>query len=180
MKEPEWTYRETELLKREYPVKTARQIAEQLGRTERAVYIRAKRLGLKKGHFGTEWTPQMLTMLRVMFPITFNYALASYLGVSKRTMLRKAREMGLEKKPGFIEERKADIAQLIREGQKRSVKTRPSFPKGVHINPEHEFKKGHVESPETKAKRSAALKESWRIRKQRAQFRKDYNINNSI
>lgn len=174
-----WTYKELEKLRREYPVRIAEDIANDLGRGVRAVYFMAYRLGLKKSHRGTVWTPKMLTLLKSLFPITFNKPLAACLGVSMRTLIRKARELGLEKKPGFLEDRKADICQLMREAKQKSTNTAGQFKKGVSSNPAGQFKKGHVESPETKAKRSAALKESWRIRKQRAQFRKDYNINNS-
>ena len=179
MKESKWTYKEIEQLRHEYPVRRAEDIANDLGRNIRSVYKKAYSLGLKKSSNGIVWTPHMITMLKALFAITFDKSLAVCLGVSKRTLIRKARELGLEKKPGFIEERKADIAQLIREANRRSPNHNGQFQKGVHNNPAGEFKPGHKESPETKAKRSAALKESWRIRKQQEQFRRDYNINNA-
>ena len=175
-----WTYKDVEKLRREYPVRPAKDIAKELGRSVRAIYIKVYHLGLIKDHHGTVWTPKMLTMLKALFPITFNKPLAACLGVSSRTLIRKARELGLEKKPGFLEDRKADISQLRREAKQKSTNTAGQFKKGIRYNPAGEFKKGHVESPETKAKRSAAIKESWRIRKQRAQFRRDYNINASL
>ena len=170
---------DVELMKREFPHCTTEEIAKKLGRSVRAVSVMAYRLGLKKDHYGRVWTPQQLMMIRQLFPVTFNNALAKFLGVSKRALIRKARELGLEKVPGFVKDRQADISELIREGQRRSNKPMPSFPKGVHSNPANEFKPGHVESPETKAKRSEAMKRAWKRRKQREEFRRRFNINNS-
>lgn len=180
-KKTSWTPRELEILKRDYPVKTCQEIADSIGRGVRATYIMAYRLGLKKDHYGKGWTPRMILMLRTLYPITFNYALAKYFGMSKTSVIRKARQLGLYKEPGFVENRKMVIGKLISEGHSRSTKPNPgNFKKGVHSNPACEFKKGHVESPETKEKRRAALRAAWARRKQLAQFRSDYNINNQI
>ena len=169
----EWTPRDIDILRREYPIRDAAEVAAMLGRTVRATYVKARKLGLKKGHFGTVWTPKMLKLLTDYFPIMFNKPLAKWIGVSERTMLRKARELDLWKRPGFLEDRKDDIAKLVSEGLKRSKKvTHSRYKKGHHYNPAGEFKKGHVESPETKAKRIASEKVAWKYRKQREELRK--------
>ena len=99
----------------------------------------------------------MLDYLRQHYPTTLNEELAGCLGVSPRTMIRKARELGLEKD-------KAWLASVWEERRKMAtveskMKGFPSgFKKGVHSNPDGEFKKGHVESDETKAKRIASVK----------------------
>ena len=171
-----WTYKELEKLRREYPVRKAEDIAADLGRDIRAVYVKAARLGLKKASYGLVWTPQMLTMLKALFAITFDDSLARCLGVSKRSLIRKARELGLEKEPGFIEKRQNEINRRISESAKRSTKTRTRFKKG-HQNQATQFKPGHVETPEMKAKRIASYKATVSRKKQQAQFRRDYNIN---
>lgn len=178
MKPAAWTCRELETLRREYPFRKAGDIARDLGRPLRAVYVMASRLGLKKDHYGLVWTPQMLTMLKALYDVTFDADLARCIGVSKRSLIRKARELGLEKEPGFVEKRQKEINHRISESAKRSTKTRTRFKPG-HRSPETWFKPGHVETPEVKARRIASYKETVRRRKQREQFRRDYNINNT-
>lgn len=171
-----WTYKELEQLRREYPVRRAEDIAADLGRNIRSVYAKATALGLKKASYGIVWTPQMLTMIRSCFAFTFDDSLARCLGVSKRSLIRKARELGLEKEPDFVRKRRLEINAKISESNKRTTNTRTRFKKGYQ-NPATQFKPGHVESPETKAKRLASYRETIRRRKQQEQFRKDYNIN---
>ena len=171
-----------DILRREYPVRECEEVAAMLGRTVRATFVKAYHLGLKKSHFGITWTPQMLKLLKDFFPIMFNKPLAAWIGVSERSLIRKARELGLEKRPGFLDDRREDIVELAREGLKRAHREgrlKTTFKKGERNNPSGEFKKGHVESPETKARRSAAIKAAWKRRKQQARFRSDYNINNN-
>ena len=167
-----WTYQDLVLLYQEFPVRKTAEVADMLGRSVTAVSVKASQLGLKKKHSGIVWTPRMLKLLKDFFPIMFDKSLAKWIGVSQRTLVRKARELGLEKRPGFLEDRRRDITELAREGLKRTHRTSGRFKKGVRSNPAGEFKPGHVESPETKAKRSAALKASWKYRKQREELRK--------
>lgn len=178
----EWTYREIEVLRKEYPVKTADELAGLLGRSQQAIFVKASKMVLKKGHHGIVWTPQMLKMLKEYFPVTFNRPLARWMGVSMRSLIRKARELGLEKRPGFLDDRREDITDLARTSLKKAYREgrlKSTFKTGERNNPSGEFKPGHVESPEMKAKRSASLKASWERRKKQEKFRKDYNINNN-
>ena len=106
----------------------------------------------------------MLKLLADYFPTMFNKPLARWIGVSERTLIRKARELGLNKADGFLETRRADIQELAADALRRGYRSgriQGGFPKGVHSNPAGEFKKGHVESAETKAKRSASLRRTF-------------------
>ena len=172
MRGREWTYRDLDILKTQFPVMKTRELAVMLGRTYRATNAMAARIGLKKKHHGIVWTPKMLKLLVDYFPIMFDNPLAAWIGVSKRTLIRKARELGLEKEPGFLERRRDDIKELARQGLKRRGNVSSRFKKGVRSNPAGEFKKGHKESPEVKAKRSESLKLRWKYKKQREELRK--------
>ena len=118
------------------------------------------------------WTYQDLVLLYQEFPVRKTAEVADMLGRSVTAVSVKASQLVLEKRPGFLEDRRRDITELAREGLKRTHRTSGRFKKGVRSNPAGEFKPGHVESPETKAKRSAALKASWKYRKQREELRK--------
>ena len=151
MKPKEWTWKEIDILTREFPKKTNAELAKMLNRSYSAVIKKAHDLGLKKDHYGIEWTPQMEKILRDFFPIMFNRPLANWLQVSQRTMLRKARELGLEKQEGFLETRRADINKLASEAIKNSPDPKGTrFKKGEHRSPGTEFKKGHQMSEEAR------------------------------
>lgn len=162
-----WTPMEIGILREMFPTKSNAEIAKRLKRSEHAIITFAYRIGLRKMKNPTycEWTPEMLKLLKTYFPTMFNKPLAKWIGVSQRTMIRKARELGLEKQEGFLEKRRKDISQLASEALRRKQNVSSRFKKGVRFYPEGEFKKGHKESQETKEKRSASLKESWRRRK---------------
>lgn len=167
MKSKEWTWKELDILHREFPKRPTPEVAKMLGRSPMATAVKASKEGLKKKELpGIKWTPQMLKLLTDFFPIMFNKPLAKWIGVSQRTMLRKARELGLQKQEGFLEKRKAEIQRMAGDAlRKRGNREGTWFKKGERANPDGEFKPGHKESPETKAKRIASLKESWRRRK---------------
>lgn len=176
----EWTQRDLDILRRDFPVLRGEEVARKIGRSMQSVYTKANKLGIKKARYGKEWTPQMLKMLTDFFPLMFNKPLAVWLGVSESSLHRKARALGLKKRPGFLEDRRKDITDMARTSLKKAYRDgrlTSTFKKGTRNNPSGEFKKGHVESQETKARRSASLKASWQRRKQQDRFRKDYNIN---
>lgn len=160
-----WTYNEEWILRQEYPKKPTAEVAKMLRRSIYAVNVRASHLGLKKRHYGLVWTEQMLKLLRDYYPTMINYSLSRLIGVSQRTMIRKARELGLEKTDDFMEINRKSIRDSISAGLKRHGPQPTHFQKGVRANPEGEFKPGYRESPETKAKRSASLKETWKRKK---------------
>lgn len=157
-----WTCKELDILRREFPKRTNAEMTKLIKRSQQAITQKASTLGLKKERYGTEWTPQMLKLLRDFYPRMFNEALAKWLQVSPRTLIRKARELGIEKEPGFLEKRRADISRKAGEALRRRGDLEGTwFKKGIRHNPDGEFKPGHKESPETKAKRAAAVKAAW-------------------
>lgn len=168
-----WTAMDEQILRNEWNRHTIEEVAAMLGRSYQATAVKASKMGLKKDHYGIVWTPEQLKILRNFFPTMFNRPLAAWIGVSLRTMIRKARELGLEKKPGFLDERRSDIQALASDALKKSTNVHSRFKKGVRNNPAGEFKPGHIESPETKAKRSEALKHSWKRRKARLELDKN-------
>ena len=173
MEARKWTHMEEQILRNEWNLRTIEEVSQMLGRSYQATAVKASKMGLKKDHYGIVWTPEQLKLLHEYFPTMFNKPLAKWIGVSLRTMIRKARELGLEKKPGFLNERRRDIQALAFEALKKSTNVHSRFKKGVRSNPAGEFKPGHIESPETKAKRSEALKHSWKRRKARLELDKN-------
>ena len=93
------------------------------------------------------------------------FSLSRLVGVSQRTMIRKARELGLEKADDFMEINRKSISESISAGVRRYGPQPTHFRKGERANPDGEFRPGHRESPEVKAKRSASLKETWKRKK---------------
>lgn len=173
MRGREWTYRDLDILKTHFPVMPTKELAALLGRSFTATSKMASKLGLKKDHYGIVWTPKMVSLLVHFFPIMFTEPLAAWIGVSKRTCIRKARELGLEKERGFLDRRRRDINELISQANKntdKDVSTR--YKKGDHPNPAGEFKKGHVNSPEVRAKITESMKLRWKYKKQREELRK--------
>lgn len=174
MKSRPWTIMDEQILRNEWNRHTIEEVAAMLHRSYQATAVKASKMGLKKDHYGIVWTPDQLKLLRDYFPTMFNKPLAKWIGVSLRTMIRKARELGLEKKPGFLDERRRDIQALASEALKKSTNVHSRFEKGVRNNPAGEFKPGHIESQETKARRSAALKHAWKVRKAKREL--DMNL----
>ena len=172
MRSDVWTCRQLETLRREFPVRETKEVAEMVGRSYQATAVMASKLGLKKRHYGILWTPRMLNLLTDFFPIMFDAPLAKWIGVSKRSLIRKARELGLEKEPGFLEKRCRDIQALASEGLRRSGHVSTRFKKGERANPAGEFKPGHRLTPEQEAKRVESLKYSWVLRKRKEEIRK--------
>lgn len=166
MKQEKWSWKELDILRREFANKPTSEIAKMLGRSKRATATKASLLGLKKKSYGIVWTPQQIKLLKDFFPIMFNKPLAKWIGVSQRTMIRKARELGIEKIEGFLDIRRDEINQLNSEAHKKMGEVGHWFKKGERANPAGEFKKGNIESAESKAKRSESLKRAWAKRKQ--------------
>lgn len=178
-KDKPWTIGEEMRLRREFPYKTNAELARAFGRSQQALCVKASKMGLKKDHYGIVWTQLQLDTLRRFFPTMFNADLTKLLGVSQRTMIRKARELGLEKSPTFREDRKRDINHRASVALKKKYiegACSSHFKKGVHNNPDGEFKPGHVETQETKLKRSEALKWTWQRRKVMERIHKIYGI----
>lgn len=167
----EWTYKDLEILRRDFPVLPCAELARKLGRTLQAVYVKANKLGLKKEHEGILWTPRMLKMLKDFFPVMFNKPLAAWIGVSERSLIRKARSLGLEKRPGFLEDRCREIHEMASEALKRTSKTGGRFKPGQHVSAATEFKPGHQPTEEEKAKRLETMRRNKARKAQREQLR---------
>ena len=108
------------------------------------------------------WSKDMLDYLKQHYATTLNEELAGCLGVSVRTMKRKAKELGLEKDSGWLRGVYDERRRMAMSAWKRKGKP-GAFKKGVRSSPATEFKKGHTESEETKAKRIASLKRWYRM-----------------
>lgn len=171
----EWTQRDLDILRRDFPVLPCREIADKLGRTLQAVYVKANKLGLKKEHEGIQWTPRMLKMLKDFFPVMFNKPLAAWIGVSERSLIRKARSLGLEKRPGFLEDRRQEIHAMAAESLRRTTKTGGRIQPGQHHSRATEFKPGHQATEEEKAKRLETMRRNKARRAQRDEL-KHYGI----
>lgn len=103
------------------------------------------------------WDGNMISLLKRHFPTTMTDELVEILGVSRRTIICKARELGLQKDPEWLSqiwEERRRMAQTIakRKGNPGCWK------KGTHGNPAGEFKPGHREDEETKAKRASSVR----------------------
>lgn len=108
------------------------------------------------------WSRDMLDYLRQHYATTLNEELAGCLGVSVRTMIRKARELGLKKDPEWLAAVWEERRQLAHIASKR-MGNPGSFKKGFRNNPDGEFKKGHKESEEMRARRIEKLKKWYRM-----------------
>ena len=111
--------------------------------------------GLSKRIF---WSKQMCDDLKRLFPTTKNEDLAQYLGVSVSTMIRKARKLGIEKDKDWMHGIVMHHLKMAKFESDRLGKP-GRFPKGVHSNPDGEFKKGRIETPEQREKRVAGMLE---------------------
>lgn len=122
---------------------------ERNGITVREDGIKFIRNGLSRKIY---WDGNMISILKRHFPTTMTDELVEILGVSRRTIIRKARELGLQKDPEWLlqiwEERRMMAWNAVkRKGNQGCWK------KGVRYNPDGEFKPGHMEDDETKARR---------------------------
>ena len=107
------------------------------------------------------WNKKMIDDLRRLYATTKNDDLADIIGVSPRTLIRKARELGLEKDKAWQHGNTMRNLKMANFTNKvKGVKS--PFRKGEHYCPENEFKPGHKESEESKAKRIAGLKEYYK------------------
>lgn len=110
------------------------------------------------------WSPQMIHELRTMYPTTLNDELAGLLGVSVRTMIRKARELGIEKDQRWLSE-VWEERRLMAHAASKCLGYPGGFQKGVHANPDGEFKPGHRCTEEQEQRRRESLRKTLKKRK---------------
>ena len=108
------------------------------------------------------WTPEMEDKVRREFPHRISIDICKEMGVSLRSIIRKARELGIDKEPGFLETNRKEIQSRATKGLKATSKKGGRFKKGEHAGLEYEFKPGHKESEETKARRVAKMSKTRR------------------
>lgn len=170
-----WSFQDEYTLRCEYGRMDTAQLAKRLGRSVQALRVKANKMGLAFKHNPQkiQWTETMEKRLREYFPTMFNDTVAVLLGVSVRTVIRKARELGIEKVPDFHARKREQISARASAGLK-AVECTTRFKKGTQIGQKYQFKPGHVESPESKAKRSESLKRNWAQRKEAERIRRIY------
>ena len=123
------TPEQTEYFKAHFYELPVRQLCAEMGFSTPTYYRLAATLGLAvnvkiKGNKCLRWTPEMESKLIAEFPHRFNDELARELGISHSSLHRKARELKLEKTPGFLEARRADITEKVREKTQKAARTR--------------------------------------------------------
>lgn len=97
-----WTDAEDEAIRNLYGSITASQIAEQIGRTENAVWLRAKALGLDKHPAPIPWSEAELATLSRCYTTEPPAALAKRLGRSTSSVYQQARVLGLVSRKTLI------------------------------------------------------------------------------
>ena len=90
-----WTEKEDKKLEKLYRSKTAKEIAEILGRTLYSVHSRAAILGLNKKH--PVWTQEMDIKLILFYPDTTTRIIAEGLGKTIKAVIHRAKKLGLSK-----------------------------------------------------------------------------------
>lgn len=113
-----WTIQEENRLRELYrTTKTAQQIANELGRPLRAVYVKAHKLGLpkKKDPNIIELDIEQIIWLKSNYPYIRTELCALRLGISPRSVTRFARKFKLVKTPSFMKDCQRYTAQKAKE-----------------------------------------------------------------
>ena len=91
-----WTDEELQLLKKLFPVKNTKKIAEMLGRTVGSVISKAQMVGLKKVR-ENKWSNEEIKLLNKLFPIKKTKEVAAKLERPIRSINQKAYILGIKK-----------------------------------------------------------------------------------
>ena len=91
-----WTKDEVKLLKELYPDNSARDIANELGRTVTAVRVKAYKLGLCERR--NVWSKKELNLVKRLYPSKTVQEVAEKIGKSVRATRRKILTLGLQKR----------------------------------------------------------------------------------
>lgn len=89
-----WTAKEERYLEFAYSTSELDELAKELGRTKRSIYMKAFELGLTK-----KWTDEDLDYLKEAYSTASIDELAVNLGKSERAIRTKASSLGLRKRP---------------------------------------------------------------------------------
>ena len=95
-----WTKEEIQFLKKFYPTKGGKYVADELGRTLSAVYSQVQKLGQKsvKYHNSGQYSPQEIIFLKKNYPLKGSKYVAEKLGRSPSSIKYKARKLRIERK----------------------------------------------------------------------------------
>lgn len=117
----EWTEERNAELRALYKIKTGPELAAHFGRSVRAVYMQAHKIGLRKPQPNKiELTEERRVWLRCHFPHMSNEICSLISGVSPRTVVRWARRMGLSKTAQFMRECQAHTSKRAQESHRRN------------------------------------------------------------
>lgn len=125
-----WSYQENTLLKTLYPEYTNKELAENFfpGRTESAIFFKAKSLGLKKNNnnasSGENWTSQEISYLVLNYDQKSVEEIAQDLNRSKNSVYSKARRANLTEKMvlRYRKWSKKDLKYLEKNAGEKSTK----------------------------------------------------------
>lgn len=111
-----WSEDKVNTLKQLYATHTSRQIADILGTTWRAVYVKAWHLGLRKEQPSKiRLTAEQKLWMKLNFPHMATEICATHLGISPRSVCRFAQSLGLRKTEQFMKECQAHTARKAKE-----------------------------------------------------------------
>ena len=146
-----WTKDEENRLRELYRTdKSGKQIAAELGRPLRAVYVKANKLGLpkKKDPNTIELNTEQIIWLRSSYPHIRTEICALRLGISPRSVIRLSRKLKLEKTAEFM----ADCQRYTAKKAKESHLANGTYPPKGIVNENlkkgeaFRFKPGHASS----------------------------------
>ena len=95
-----WSNNEIKLLKKLFPTKKKKEIADIMGRTLYSVASKAQMVGLKKVDKG-KWSDEEIKLLKEIYPIKRTKEVAEKLGRPMRSVAHRAYILGLKKKSNY-------------------------------------------------------------------------------
>lgn len=101
----QWTREQEDLLRREFPTKTSRQLQGLFpGKTIKAIGAKAKKMRMKKANPRAVFTQEQIEELKRDYPMTQNRILAERYGCSIHSIQNRAFKMNLKKDTEFMRE----------------------------------------------------------------------------
>lgn len=96
-----WTREEDEMLRKQYPVTSVRELSAKTGRSINSIRIHASRLGVLGKNAKKELDEKTVTWMRLNYPHMSNAVCGLILGVTKKSVAKMAKRLGLEKTKEF-------------------------------------------------------------------------------
>lgn len=127
-----WTEKEVNFLRENYPGLSHKEIAQKLERSSGSVKAKALKLGLRANYF--RWTPESSEELRLLYPKMQSKILAEKFGCSIKTVHQKAFAMSIKKNAEFLSSEASGRIQKYSEKGKagRFKKGHIPYNKGTH------------------------------------------------